>query len=57
MALLRKKRRFPTFAVIVLVVAVLWFLNGLAVITVDIPWLPLVVGLIALGWIVNYYQK
>lgn len=55
MALLKKKKRFPTLAAIVFIVALLWFLSGLGVIAVDIPWLPLVVLIIALGWIVNYY--
>jgi len=53
----KKKKNFPTFAVIVLVAAALWFLSDLGYIGFDIPWLPLVVGLIALGWIINYYQK
>ncbi|MFC1801537.1 hypothetical protein ACFLZB_03655 [Nanoarchaeota archaeon] len=57
MAIFKKKKDFPTFAVIVFVAAVLWFLAELKVITVDIPWFPMVVGLIALGWIVKYYQK
>ena len=53
----KKKQGFPTFPAIVLVVAVLWFLSGLGVITVEVPWLPLVIGIIALGWIIGYYQK
>ena len=57
MNLFHKKKGFPTFAVIVLVVAVIWFLSGLGYITLDIPWLPLIIGIIAIGWILNYYGK
>ena len=48
---------FPTFAVIVLILAVLWFLTDLGVIAVSIPWVPLIVIIIALGWIVNHGRK
>ncbi|MCK4589430.1 MAG: hypothetical protein KAT77_03240 [Nanoarchaeota archaeon] len=53
----KKKKGFPTFPVIVLVVAVLWFLSDLKVIAFEIPWLALIIGIIALGWVIGYYQK
>ena len=40
---------FPTFAVILLVIGVLWLLSDLGVITVDVPWVPVVLIIIALG--------
>lgn len=52
-----KKKGFPTFAAIVLVAAVLWLLSDLGLIGFDIPWFPLIIGIIALGWIANYYSK
>jgi hypothetical protein len=48
---------FPTFAVIVLILAVLWMLSGFKVFTADIPWIPIIVVVIAVGWIVNHYTK
>lgn len=44
---------FPTFPVIVLVIGVLWFLSGIGIITIDIPWFPLVIIIVALGMIIN----
>ena len=54
---LHKCSTFPTFAVIVMVVAVIWFLSDLAVITINIPWIPLIVGIIAIGMIINHCKK
>ena len=45
--------RFPTFGVILLVAGVIWLLNDLKIITVDIPWIPLIIIAIALGIIHN----
>ena len=49
------KKAFPTFAVIVLLFAVFWLLSDLGVITVSLPWFPVIIGVIALGWIINHY--
>ena len=46
-----------TFAILLLVVGVLWFLSGIGVITVDIPWWPVILIVIAAGWIINSYKK
>jgi len=48
--------RFPTFAVILLVVGLVWLLNDLKVITVDIPWIPLVIVIVAIGMIFNRFS-
>ncbi len=50
-------RRFPTFAVILLVVGVLWLLSELNLFTVNIPWWPAILIVIAIGWIFNSYSK
>lgn len=50
-------KRFPFFAVVVLAVASVWFLNELKILTVEIPWFPLVLIVIALGWVVEHYRK
>jgi len=51
------EKRFPTFAALVLVFAVLWLLSELEVITVDIPWWPVILIIISLGWIANHCSR
>ena len=48
---------FPTFAVIVLVLAVLWLLSDLNLLKVNVPWIPVIVTIIALGWVISHYTK
>ncbi|MBW2982462.1 hypothetical protein KY343_06290 [Candidatus Woesearchaeota archaeon] len=49
--------RFPTVAVILLVVGIVWLLSDLGIITVSIPWWPIILIVIALGWIINRYTQ
>ncbi len=51
------KKGFPTLAVLLLVVAVLWLLSDLGMITVTIPWWPVILIVLALGWIANHYSQ
>jgi hypothetical protein len=51
------KKEFPTFAVILLVLGVLWLLTDLDILSVSIPWFPIILVIIALGMIVNKYRK
>ncbi|MBU0979786.1 MAG: hypothetical protein KJ709_03195 [Nanoarchaeota archaeon] len=48
---------FPTFATVLLVIGLIWLLNELKVFTVDIPWIPIVLMVIAIGMIVNRMKK
>ena len=52
-----KKAGFPTVAVILLVIAVLWILSDIGVIAVSVPWLPVILAVVALGWVVNNYKS
>ncbi|MFH1500534.1 MAG: hypothetical protein ABIE22_01155 [archaeon] len=52
----RKKPRFPTLAVIVLVAAIVWLLQELRYLNIDIPWLPLILIIVAIGMIANRYR-
>ncbi len=52
-----KRKKFPTFAVIVLVLALIWLLNELGVLIMEIPWFPLILIIVAVGWIVNHYSS
>jgi multisubunit Na+/H+ antiporter MnhG subunit len=51
------KTKFPTLAIILLVVAVVWLFNELNYFSIDIPWIPVVLIIIAIGMIVNRYSK
>lgn len=48
---------FPTFAVILLVVGIIWLLNDLSIIMVNIPWVPMVLIIVAIGMIYNRTKK
>ncbi len=47
------KKRFPTFWVIILIAGIIWFLSELGYVNFNVPWLPLIVVIIALGAILN----
>jgi len=48
---------FPIFAIIVLLLGIGWLLKDLEIITFDIPWLPIVVIIVALGMLVKHCKK
>ncbi len=48
---------FPTFAVLILVLGLLWLLSELSIITTIIPWFPVIIVTIAVGWIIDHYSK
>lgn len=50
-------KRFPTFWVIVLVFGIIWLLSELGFIDVNVPWLPLIIVVIALGAIFNRLNR
>ena len=50
-------KAFPTFAVVILVLAILWILAETGVITAKIPWFPVILAVIAIGWIIDHYSK
>jgi hypothetical protein len=51
------KARFPTLAIILLVIGLIWLFNELNVIAINIPWIPLILVIVAIGMIINRYQK
>ena len=57
MAINRRKGKFPMLATILLIVGIIWLLTELKVITIPIPWIPVVLIVIALGMIINRYVK
>lgn len=50
-----EKNKFPTLAIGLLVVGIIWLLNDLEIISIDIPWIPVVLIVISLGMISNRY--
>lgn len=58
MAFFKKKIKFPTFAVVLLAVGIIWFLNEVNVIPwSNIPWVPVVLIIVAVGMIFNRYNE
>ncbi|MBU1246232.1 MAG: hypothetical protein KKH88_03805 [Nanoarchaeota archaeon] len=52
-----KKGKFPTFAWIVLVLGILWLLGELGIFAASVPWLPIILIIVAIGWLVDRYKK
>ncbi|VVB81181.1 Uncharacterised protein [uncultured archaeon] len=53
-----KQKGFPTFAVILLVIGAVWLLSELSIIKIiSIPWVPVVLLIIAIGMLYNHYTK
>jgi len=50
-------KRFPTFAVILLVLSGLWLLNEIEVIKMEVPWIPIILIIVAISWIIDHYVK
>ena len=51
------KTKFPVLAVILLVVAIAWASTELGVLTINIPWIPVILAIIAIGMIINRYSE
>lgn len=50
------KKRFPVLAVILLLFALTWILNDIGYVTINIPWIPVILAIVAIGIIVNRYS-
>lgn len=44
---------FSIIPLLVLILAVLWFLDDIALINTNIPWLPVIFMIISIGWILH----
>lgn len=49
----RRKKKFPTFATVLLVLGLIWLASAVKLITIDLPWMPIVLVIIAIGMIYN----
>ncbi len=50
------KGKFPVFWVVILVFGVVWLLNELSLIQLELPWFPVVLIIIAIGAIFNRFN-
>lgn len=50
-----KTNRFPTLAVVLLIVGILWLLNDLNIFVIDIPWIPIALIAVSAGMIFNRF--
>ncbi len=55
MFFIMRTKRFPTLAVILLIVGLLWLLNDLNIFTIDIPWVPIALIAVSIGMIFNRF--
>jgi hypothetical protein len=51
------KTKFPVLAVVLLLFAIAWILSELGMLMINIPWIPVVLAVIAIGMIINRYSK
>lgn len=51
------KKRFPFLAVLLLIFALAWFLSEIGLITITIPWIPIILIVLAISMIVNRYSN
>jgi hypothetical protein len=50
-----QRKRFPTLAIALLVVGLIWLLNDLNVVSINIPWIPIIIIIIAIGMMFNRF--
>jgi hypothetical protein len=49
--------KFPTFAVIVLIFSLIWLFEEMGYFSIDLPFLPVILVIISIGWIFNRFSK
>lgn len=50
------KKKFPTFATILLVTGIVWTIEALGYLKMNFPWIPTLLIIISVGMIVNRYK-
>jgi len=51
------KSKFPVLAIILLVFALVWLFNELGYFSLNLPWIPVVLAIIAIGMIFNRFRS
>jgi len=49
--------KFPVLAVILLLFAIVWIFTDLGYLNIDIPWIPVILAVIAIGLIIDRYNR
>jgi hypothetical protein len=49
--------KFPTFWAVVLLFALAWALEEMGLYTLNLPWLPVIIIIVAIGAIFNRFNK
>lgn len=52
-----KREIFPTISIIILVTGILWLINELEILKIDIPWFPVVLIIIGIAGIIEFYRR
>ena len=47
---------FPIFAVTTFILAIFWLLTESGVVSTSIPWLPVILIVVSIAWIVDFYS-
>jgi hypothetical protein len=50
-------KKFPAFATILLVLGVTWLLNDLNIISLDLPWIPVILIILAISMLFNRFNN
>jgi len=50
-------KKIPVFGILLLIIGIIWILQDFALITIDIPWVPIIVILIALAIILKRMEN
>jgi len=51
------KSKFPVFAVILLIYALVWLVDEVGYLNINPPWLPIILIVIAVGMIFNRFKN
>jgi len=49
--------KFPVLAALLLIFAIVWILDELNVFVINLPWIPVILAVIAIGMIINRYSR
>jgi len=50
------RAKFPVLAVIVLIFALVWLVSDLGYFSIDLPWIPVILVILAIGMIFNRFR-
>jgi len=51
------RKKFPVLWTLLLLFGIVWLVNEMGIVSIDLPWFPVVLIVVAVGMIANRYQK